>query len=348
MLTEKEKEKYYKAMLEKDKSYEGIFFVGVKTTGVFCHSTCPAKKPKYENCEFYSTSKEALLSGYRPCKRCRPLSNPSIVSPKIQVLIDSVENNPEKKWKDIDFQNLGISSSSVRRQFYKRFGMTFIEYARSRRLGIALKTIKNGSRVIDAQLDAGFESDSGLRDAFKNTLGIPFSTKKEIKQLYSQWIDTKIGSMLAISDEEELYLLEFVDRRGLETEITKMKKRLNAVIIPKKTKPLIMIEKELKEYFENSRIEFKTPVAYIGSEFLINVWNTLRTINSGKTMSYSELADLTKNPQAVRAVARANGLNQLAIIVPCHRIIAKDGTLGGYGGGLVRKKWLLNHEGVNI
>lgn len=348
MLSEKDKEKYYKALIQKDKKYEGTFFVGVKSTGVFCHSTCPAKKPKYENCEFFTTSKEALLSGYRPCKRCRPLSNPTIVSPKIQMLIDAVEENPEKRWKDKDFEELSISSSSVRRQFYKRFGMTFVEYARSRRLGIALQSIKKGSRVIEAQLDAGFESDSGLRDAFKNTLGIPLSGKKPITELYSQWIDTKIGSMLAISDEEKLYLLEFVDRRGLEKEIENLKKKLNAVIIPQKTKPLESIKEELEIYFENPKIEFKTPIAYLGSEFLMKVWDSLRTIEPGLTMSYSGLADLIKNSQAVRAVARANGLNQLAIIVPCHRIIAKDGTLGGYGGGIVRKKWLLNHEGIKI
>lgn len=348
MILEKDKNKYYKAMIEKDKEYEGTFFVGVKTTGVFCHSTCPARKPKYENCEFFITSKEALLSGYRPCKRCRPLSNPSIVSPKIQILIDAVEENPEKKWKDKDFEELEISSSSVRRQFYKRFGMTFVEYARSRRLGMGLKSIKNGSKVIDAQLDAGFESDSGFRDAFKNTLGKPLSKKRPVTKLYSQWIDTKIGSMIGISDEENLYLLEFVDRRGLEKEIENLKYRLNAVIIPEKTKPLSQIKDELDIYFENPKMKFKTPIAYLGSEFLVKVWDALRTIETGKAVSYSELAVLIDNPQAIRAVARANGLNQLSIIVPCHRVIGKNGDLGGYGGGIERKRWLLNREGVNI
>ena len=348
MISENDKQKYYKAFLKNDKKYQGIFYIGIKTTGIFCHSICPSRKPKYENCEFFIKSKDALLAGYRPCKRCKPLSNPNIISPEIQLLIDEVENNPEKKWKDADFRKLSISTSTIRRQFKKKFGMTFVEYARSRRLGLALKSIKNGSRIIDAQLDAGFESDSGLRDAFKNTLGISLSKDTIVKELYSQWIDTKIGAIVAIGDEDYLYLLEFVDRRGLEKEIEVMKKKFKAVIIPKLTKPTESIKIELEKYFENGKHQFNTPIKYNGSPFCISVWKQLKTIPVGKAISYSELALMIKNEKAIRAVAKANGMNQLAIIIPCHRVIGKDGRLGGYSGGLERKRWLLNHEGVKI
>lgn len=339
---------YYKALIEKDAKFEGTFFVGVKTTGVFCHSTCPAKKPKFENCEFFQTSKQALLAGFRPCKRCNPLSNPTSTSPVVKTLIDAVESDPEKKWKNSDFEALSTNASTARRQFYKKFGMTFVEYARSRRLGVALKEIKNGSSLIEAQLSAGFDSDSGFRDAFKNVFGKPVSKKVEIKALSARWIDTKIGSMVAIADEEHLYLLEFVDRRGLEKEIEKLRNRLNAAIIPQNNLILTSIEKELNAYFNNELTEFKTPVKYIGSEFQMKVWDALRQIPIGTAISYYDLAQTIGNSQAVRAVGRANGLNQLSIIVPCHRVITKNGELGGYGGGVERKKWLLNHEGVYI
>src|SRR5579872_6108629 len=108
MIPLSKKKEYYKALIEKDRAYEGVFFVGVKTTGVFCRPTCPARKPKFENCEFFETAQQALLASFRPCKRCRPLSHPNQVSGLIQKLVEAVEQNPEKRWKDKDFQELSV------------------------------------------------------------------------------------------------------------------------------------------------------------------------------------------------------------------------------------------------
>ena len=126
----KNKKEYYQALLAKNTEYEGVFYVGVKTTGVFCRPTCPARKPKFENCEFFETAQQALLASFRPCKRCRPLSHPNHVSELVQTLVEAVENNPEKRWKDRDFRELSVDAVTARRQFKKRFGMTFVEYAR--------------------------------------------------------------------------------------------------------------------------------------------------------------------------------------------------------------------------
>ena len=117
MLTEEIKQEYYKALLEKDSNYEAIFYVGVKTTGVFCRPTCPARKPKFENCEFYQTAQEALLASFRPCLRCRPLSHPQQVSDLVRILVEAVEANPEKRWKNRDFEKLSVNESTARRQF---------------------------------------------------------------------------------------------------------------------------------------------------------------------------------------------------------------------------------------
>ena len=152
---------YYQALLDKDDEYEGIFYVGVTTTRVFCRPTCPARKPKKENCEFFRTAQEAMLASFRPCKRCRPLSHPNYVSDTIQLLVEAVEQDPNKRWKTADFKALSIDESTARRQFKKRFGMTFVAYARARRIGVAMQEIRKGSSVIDAQLQAGFESGSG-------------------------------------------------------------------------------------------------------------------------------------------------------------------------------------------
>jgi AraC family transcriptional regulator of adaptative response/methylated-DNA-[protein]-cysteine methyltransferase len=344
MIAAENKKEYYQALIDKKTEYEGIFYVGVKTTGVFCRPTCPARKPKFENCEFYETTQQALLASFRPCQRCRPLSHPNLVSELVQLLVKAVEENPEKRWKDKDFKELSVDASTARRQFKKRFGMTFVEYARARRMGIALKQIREGEAVINVQLSAGYESSSGFRDAFSRIMGAAPNLLGQSNILKASWLDTRLGPMIAIADEEALYLLEFVDRRGLEREIERLRQKTKSVIIPGYTQPIRSIESELGQYFDGKITEFKTPLFLLGSPFQKNVWEQLKRIPPGETRSYSDIAAAIENPVAYRAVAQAIGANQLAIIIPCHRVINMNGELGGYGGGLTRKKWLLNHE----
>ncbi|MHC5216002.1 bifunctional transcriptional activator/DNA repair enzyme AdaA [Enterococcus sp. LJL128] len=341
---EKIKREYYQALLERKTEYDGIFFAGINTTGVFCHATCPARKPKYEHCQFYETAEEALLSGFRPCKRCHPLSYPRTIPEIVQKMVDLVEEQPEKRWMDRDFTALGIHSATARRQFKKVYGMTFVQFARARRMGIAMKTIKKGEKIIDTQLDAGYDSASGFHDAFTKIMGRKPNQSKEIIVLYADWIDTTLGPMLSLADDDYLYLLEFVDRRGLEREIERLRNRLNAQIIPGKTQISKQIAEELHQYFDKKLKSFQTPYKLIGSEFQKSVWQQLLLIDRGETTSYKKLADRLDKPKAVRAVGTANGCNQLAILIPCHRVIQTSGGLGGYAGGLERKKWLLNHE----
>lgn len=162
--------------------------------------------------------------------------------------------------------------------------------------------------------------------------------------LKSTWIDTPLGEMLAISDEKALYLLEFAERRGLEREIESLRMKIKTDIIPGNTTPIASIKSELKSYFEGSLKKFKTPLQLFGSSFQQSVWSELMRIPYGETRSYAEQAIAIGKETAYRAVANANGANQLAIVIPCHRIINKNGDLGGYGGGIHRKKWLIAHE----
>ena len=344
MLTAEHKQQYYQALLAKNTEFEGIFYVGVQTTGVFCRPTCPARKPKFENCEFFENAQQALLASFRPCKRCKPLSHPEQVSDIVQKLVDAVENNPEKRWKNTDFQALSIDAVKARRQFQKRFGMTFVEYARARRIGLAVKTIRKGEAVIDAQIAAGYESSSGFRDAFSKIMGTAPTKAGQNNVLITTWLDTKLGPMLAIANDTALYLLEFVDRRGLEREVERLRKKTKSAIIPGQTPILRSIQNELEAYFSGQLKEFKTPVCLLGSPFQQRVWNTLQKIPYGETRSYSDIAQSIGQPTATRAVAQANGANQLAIMIPCHRVINNNGELGGYGGGITRKQWLINHE----
>jgi AraC family transcriptional regulator of adaptative response/methylated-DNA-[protein]-cysteine methyltransferase len=166
--------------------------------------------------------------------------------------------------------------------------------------------------------------------------------------LKSAWLQTPLGPMLAIANEQALYLLEFAERRNLERELKQLPIKTGATIIPGRTTQIDSIEQELTLYFAGSLKEFKTPVHLLGSPFQQSVWHTLITIPYGHTASYAQEAITMGKPSASRAVANANGANQLAIIIPCHRIINSNGDLGGYGGGIARKQWLLDHEKKNI
>lgn len=331
---------YYGALVRRDPEYEGLFYVGVTTTGVFCRPTCPARKPKPENCEFFPNAKAALHAGFRPCKRCRPLAHPNDEG-ALKLLVEAIEKEPHKRWRDRDFRALGIDQSTARRQFKKRFGMTFMEYARARRMGLALLSLRGGASVIDAQQDAGYESGSGFREAYGRIIGTP-PKDRSAKVLLASWLDSPLGPILAVASESRLVLLEFVERRGLERELLRL--RETAALVPGRSSPIEQIESELAEYFAGERETFDTPIELRGTGFQRSVWEELLRIPPGETRSYQQLANALGRPTAFRAVAQANGANQLAIVVPCHRVINSNGELGGYGGGVPRKRWLLEHE----
>ena len=193
-----------------------------------------------------------------------------------------------------------------------------------------------------------FESvcySSGFRDAFSKIMGAPpSSTKTQSQILKASWLDTPLGPMVAIASDDALYLLEFVDRRGLEREVERLRQRTKSAIIPGTTAPIVSIEQELNDWFDGRLRVFKTPLYLMGSPFQQSVWEALCRIPYGETRSYLEQASAIKKPSACRAVANANGANQLAIVIPCHRVINSNGELGGYGSGIARKQWLIDHE----
>ncbi len=317
-------ETYYQALLAKDSRYDGVFFVGVRTTGVFCRPTCPARKPRLENCEFFASAQAALLASYRPCKRCRPLSHPSQVSDLVRRLVEAVEADPAKRWTGQDFRALEVDVSTARRQFKKRFGMTFVAYARARRMGLAMKQIRNGESVIGAQLGAGYDSGSGFRDAFAKIMGSP-PTKAELTVLKASWLDTPLGPILAVTSDNKLYLLEFTDRRGLEREVERLRQKLSAAVVPGRAEITAKIEQELNAYFAGTLQHFTTPLACQGTPFQRSVWQVLQIIPLGETRGYAELACALGKSGAVGAVAQAKGANPFALVVPCHRVVNSDG-----------------------
>jgi len=173
-----------------------------------------------------------------------------------------------------------------------------------------------------------------------------FITMKKVFSLLlnSCSIHTPLGTMIAIADENKLYLLDFIDSKYIQRH----REQLHATIIPGKNRILTLITTELNAYFAGNLKNFTTPVHFIGTDFQEKSWHALTTIAYGNTCSYAQEAIIVGNKNTHRAVANANSHNKLAIIVPCHRIIGVDGTLGGYASGIERKKWLLEHEKRNI
>lgn len=335
----------YRALCARDSSFEGIFIAGVRTTGIFCRPTCSAKKPAPQNVEFFPTVSEALLGGYRPCLRCHPMDPAQRPPALIERLRAEVEKVPGGRITDKELLALEIDPSTARRQFKRHYGMTFQAYHRARRMGMALRQVRRGARVDEAQLESGFDSASGFREAFTRMFGdAPTAAAKSDACLYAERIETPLGMMVAIADDEGLRLLEFADRRALEREIGILRTRLRAAVAPGEHRYLTQIREELTAYFAGRSLEFHTPLTPIGSEFQLRTWEALQTIPPAETRSYSWMADELKISGARRAVGRANGTNMLCIVIPCHRVIRADGTLCGYGGGLWRKRWLLEHE----
>lgn len=332
-----------RAYLERDASYDGLFFLGVHTTGIFCRPTCPARKPLPENVEYFPTPRAAIAAGYRPCKRCRPLELDDQPEWAASLIAD-VERDPLSRITEGDLKMRGIDPATARRYFQRRYGMTFQAFARARRLSAVFTHIREGRSLDDAVFDSGFESHSGFRDAFTRTFGDAPGRSRGRECVLLSWLRSPLGPLVAGSTNDGICLLEFSDRRMLEAQFAKMKRLFDGPIVPGTNDHLEKLRTEIERYFAGSLRSFSVSLIHPGTPFQERVWRGLLAIPYGETRSYKDLAAAVGSPAAVRAVGRANGLNRIAIVIPCHRVVNHDGRLGGYGGGLHRKQFLLDLE----
>ncbi|XLS28325.1 bifunctional transcriptional activator/DNA repair enzyme AdaA [Flavobacteriaceae bacterium M23B6Z8] len=335
---------YYNALLQREQEFIGVFFAGVKTTLVFCIATCRARKPKLENVEFYTSFKEALDNGYRPCKICKPTENANEAPDAVLQAIELVKENPKEKLTDAILRAHSISPETIRRWFKKHYGITFHAFQRMYRINEAFQELKSGKNTTATAFDSGYESLSGFGYTFKKIIGQSpkFSKNKELLLIHR--FTTPLGPMLVCASDNGICLLEFVDRKMLETEFGQLQKLFNAQIVTGENKFSRQLQKEITAYFKGELKIFEVALDLRGTSFQLNVWSLLNKIPFGATISYEAQAKSLECPTAVRAVALANGANRIAIVIPCHRVIGKNGKLIGYGGGIQRKRWLLNHE----
>lgn len=332
-----------RATLERDRTYDGVFYVCVRSTRIFCRPSCPARKPLPRNTVYRQSVRDCLLDGFRPCRRCRPLAVNGEAPEWLAAVLTTIEKDPCSRITDEGLRRIGVDPHRARRYFTRNFDMTFQAYQRTRRMGLALERLRHGGDSLRVGLDHGFESTSGFRDAFERTFGKTPGKSENITCVKTTRIETPIGPLVAGATDEGVCLLEFADRRAFQKQIATLRRRIGPTV-PGSNRHLTELTRQLAEYFDGGRCEFTVPLVAPGSPFQEEVWNALREIPYGVTWSYDQLARHIGRAGAQRAVGKANGDNRIAILIPCHRVVRNDGTLCGYGGGLWRKKKLLDLE----
>ena len=306
-------------------------FVAIKPNYKFCLPTCNALTYKSDNVAFYDTTQEAIQNGFRPCESCKPMELEGETSKYIQEIIKDLNHNPFFRIKDYDLKERGIEPNQIREWFKKNHNITFHTYQRMLRINTAFQSIT---------VDKASENNRSIFGELR-----PSQENQTIINIVR--FTTPLGPLFSCATLQGLCLLDFTDRKMLETEFKDLCTRLNAIILPGDNPHLDQVQSELTEYFSGKRKKFTIPLHTPGTEFQQSVWNILQDIPYGTTRSYKQQAIDLNNPKAVRAVASANGHNRVSIIIPCHRVIGADGKLVGYGGGLDRKQWLLEFESGN-
>jgi AraC family transcriptional regulator, regulatory protein of adaptative response / methylated-DNA-[protein]-cysteine methyltransferase len=329
------------AFMRRDRKWDGRVIGAVKTTGIYCKPSCPARRPKREHVEFFSVGEEARAAGYRPCLRCKP-DEVGRDREAVARAVTLIENAEEAPTLDQLADAVGYAPHHFQRIFKRDLGVSPAEYARglrNRRTETALKT--NG-RVTDAVYDAGYSAPSSFYSDAKERLGMtPSAWRDGGRGETIRWthFDSPLGQMLIAATSKGICRLTFDDS---EKSLLRL--------FPKAT--IVKDDGNLKELVEGALQAIEQPLAMpdlpidvAGTAFQEAVWRELRKIPAGETRSYAEIAAAIGCPKAVRAVGSANGDNHVCVLIPCHRVIRSDGSLGGYGGGLDRKKKLLAAEG---
>ena len=329
------------AFMRRDRSWDGRIIGAVHTTNIYCKPSCPARRPKRENVTFYATADEARAAGYRPCLRCKPdeVGRDRDAIAKAVKIIEAAEDAPTL---DELASAVGYAPHHFQRLFKRDLGVSPAEYARALRNRRSEAALKANGRVTDAVYDAGYQSPSGFYNDAKERLGMtPSAWRNGGRGETIRWttFDSPLGQMLIAATSKGICRLTFDD-----SEASLRRLFPNATIIRDEGGLKELVEGAL-EAIERPLAARELPIDVAGTAFQESVWRELRKIPAGETRSYAQIAAAIGQPKAVRAVGTANGDNHVAVLIPCHRVVRSDGTLGGYAGGLDRKRKLLDAEG---
>jgi AraC family transcriptional regulator, regulatory protein of adaptative response / methylated-DNA-[protein]-cysteine methyltransferase len=329
------------AFMRRDRKWDGRIIGAVKTTGIYCKPSCPARRPKREHVEFFSVAEDARAAGYRPCLRCKP-DEVGRDREAVARAVTLIENAEEAPTLDQLADAVGYAPHHFQRIFKRDLGVSPAEYARGLRNRRTETALKANGRVTDAVYDAGYSAPSSFYSDAKERLGMtPSAWRDGGRGETIRWthFDSPLGQMLIAATSKGICRLTFDDS---EESLLRL--------FPKAM--IVKDDGNLKELVEGALQAIEQPLAMpdlpidvAGTAFQEAVWRELRKIPAGETRSYAEIAAAIGCPKAVRAVGSANGDNHVCVLIPCHRVIRSDGSLGGYGGGIGRKKKLLAAEG---
>lgn len=336
----------WEALVKKDPQADGVFFYGVKTTGIYCRPTCTSRLPNRKNVTFFQTYREAENEGFRPCKRCQP----NTISPHQQQielishicqLIETSELSLEEMAK-----LSGLSKYHFHRLFKQIVGVTPKDYAIAHRIKRVCQQLQDNTSVTQAIYNAGFENSSSFYDKSTMFLGmIPSQYQKGGVSEIDIWFVVKevwLGWIIVAATKRGICAIHIGD--NAEALIRQLQAQFPNAQIERSDPIFQNWVEQIIAYIETPQKGLNLPLDIQGTAFQQRVWKALQDIPIGNTASYTEIAQQIGNPKAVRAVARACATNQIAVAIPCHRVIGSDGSLKGYRWGNERKQALLEHE----
>ncbi len=332
----------FAAFDRRDRSLDGQFVGAVKTTGIYCKPSCPARRPLRKNVEFFESAEQARESGYRECLRCRPdeVGRDREAVSKAVALIETAEGTLAL---EALARAVGYAPHHFHRLFKRDVGVTPAAFMRGLRAARAETALDGQGTITEAIYDAGYSAPSRFYATSKGRLGMtPSAWKNGGAGVTIRWgvVDTRLGKMLLAATEKGICRLSFdEDESELHRRFPRAKIEAGDAAFDTLSKAAIAAVDQPAQMPE-------LPLDVQGTAFQQAVWQELQRIPAGQTRTYAQIAAAVGRPKAVRAAGSANGANNVAVLIPCHRVIRSDGGVGGYAYGIERKETLLAMEGV--
>ena len=346
MLSSNEK---WTMVLARNARGDGQFVYAVKSTGIFCRPSCPSRRPGREQVEFFDSVQDARRAGYRECRRCTPSQRNAHVE-KVEAACRYIDENLDRTVSLEELsRHAGLSPFHFQRMFKRTLGVSPRQYQKARRAGRFKQELQNQPRITDAIYEAGYSSSSRAYENSNQHLGMTpsaFRRSGQGEQIRYTVLESDLGRLLVATTTRGVCSLRFGENdRALEHEL---REEFSAAEIVREDKALKHISDQVKKLLAEPSAASSIPLDIRGTAFQQRVWNALREIPRGETRSYADIARIIGKPQAVRAVANACASNPVAVVVPCHRVVQKNGSLAGYRWGVQRKAVLLEKEHASL
>jgi AraC family transcriptional regulator, regulatory protein of adaptative response / methylated-DNA-[protein]-cysteine methyltransferase len=335
------------AVHSRDDRFDGAFVFAVRSTGIYCSPSCPARRPGKQQVVFFPGPIEAEQSGFRPCHRCQPReAGPSLKTKLVDQACRYIEANLQGKLSLVILsRQVGLSSFHFQRTFKKALGISPREYIKARRLAKMKRFLRSGETVNDSLYNAGFSSRSRVYENVQEGFGVnPGEFRRGGEGLRIQYsiIDSPLGRLLVAATERGVCSVCIGDSdRFVETSL---EKDYPHAILRRSDKAMEEWTGAFAKYFDGEHLALNLPLDVKATAFQSRVWKIIQSIPFGRTTAYSQIARELGEPEASRAVARACATNPVALVIPCHRVIGKDGSLHGYRWGIKRKQALIKLE----